>query len=141
MGPVAIGGVGGSGTRVVAEILRGLGYHIGDDLNSAADNLWFTLLFKRRAWYLSRRNRSRSVAVGARILEKAMLGEPSFDAHERMFLLRAAGGIALRGHDREGHDRGRWPLTHLRSLLAAPGPAPGSLGWGWTEPNTHVFLE
>lgn len=37
--PVAIGGVGGSGTRVVAEIVRSLGYYLGGDLNSANDNL------------------------------------------------------------------------------------------------------
>lgn len=46
-GPVAIGGVGGSGTRVFAEILRGFGFYIGDCLNGALDNLWFTLLCKR----------------------------------------------------------------------------------------------
>src|SRR6266550_6138718 len=45
--PVAIGGVGGSGTRLVAEILRHLGYYMGRDLNEASDNLWFTLLFRR----------------------------------------------------------------------------------------------
>ena len=47
--PVAIGGIGGSGTRVVVEILQDLGYYVGDDLNPALDNLLFTLLFKRRS--------------------------------------------------------------------------------------------
>jgi hypothetical protein len=46
---VAIGGVGGSGTRVGAALPRELGYYTGDDLNESLDNLWFTLLFKRRA--------------------------------------------------------------------------------------------
>src|SRR5580704_16555406 len=46
---VAIGGVGGSGTRVGAALLQMLGYYIGDDLNEPLDNLWFTLLFKRRS--------------------------------------------------------------------------------------------
>ena len=31
--PVAIGGVGGSGTRLIAAILRRLDYYMGDDLN------------------------------------------------------------------------------------------------------------
>ena len=46
-GPVVIGGVGGSGTRLIAQCLKETGFHIGTDLNVANDNLWFTLLFKR----------------------------------------------------------------------------------------------
>lgn len=46
--PVVIGGVGGSGTRLIAECVKKLGFFIGNDLNDAFDNLWFTLLFKRR---------------------------------------------------------------------------------------------
>lgn len=36
---VFIGGIGGSGTRVVAEIVKGLGVHMGRNLNGALDNL------------------------------------------------------------------------------------------------------
>ena len=45
--PVAIGGVGGSGTRLIAQLLMEVGFYLGDDLNEANDTLWFTLLFKR----------------------------------------------------------------------------------------------
>ncbi len=45
--PVVIGGVGGSGTRLIAQILKDLGYFMGNDLNEANDNLLFPLLFKR----------------------------------------------------------------------------------------------
>ena len=45
--PVAIGGVGGSGTRLIAQILHEAGFYLGDDLSYAIDNLWFTLLFRR----------------------------------------------------------------------------------------------
>ena len=45
--PVAIGGVGGSGTRLIAQLLMELGVYMGSDRNDANDNLWFTLLFKR----------------------------------------------------------------------------------------------
>jgi hypothetical protein len=38
-GPVANGGVGGSGTRVFAEILREFGLYMGNCLNNASDNL------------------------------------------------------------------------------------------------------
>ena len=45
--PVVVGGVGGSGTRLIAECLKEAGYFMGADINDAKDNLWFTLLFKR----------------------------------------------------------------------------------------------
>ena len=51
LGPVAIGGVGGSGTRLIAQLLREAGFYLGGDLNPALDNRWFTLLFKRPDWY------------------------------------------------------------------------------------------
>ena len=55
-GPVVIGGVGGSGTRVIAEILRELKFFIGNDLNGPLDNLTYTLLFKRKKWYYKNYN-------------------------------------------------------------------------------------
>ena len=45
---VIVGGIGGSGTRLIAMILASLGLNIGNDLNEAYDNLTFTLLFKRQ---------------------------------------------------------------------------------------------
>ena len=47
---LAVGGVGGSGTRVVAEILKECGYFIGGSLNPASDNLWFSYLLRRPDW-------------------------------------------------------------------------------------------
>jgi hypothetical protein len=47
VGPVAVGGVGGSGTRVIASLVSSLGYQIGNNLNRAQDDLTFTVLFKR----------------------------------------------------------------------------------------------
>jgi len=44
--PVIIGGLGGSGTRVVAQFLQLHGYHIGENLNSACDSMDFEPLFK-----------------------------------------------------------------------------------------------
>lgn len=45
--PVAIGAIGGSGTRVVASILEDVGFHMGSNLNGAHDNLEFTRRFKK----------------------------------------------------------------------------------------------
>lgn len=45
--PVIVSGVGGSGTRVVAEILARLGLFMGDDLNRSNDNMQLAALFPR----------------------------------------------------------------------------------------------
>src|SRR3972149_1061765 len=101
LGPVAIGGVGGSGTRVGAEILIHLGFYMGKDLNSANDNLWFTLLFKRPRWFLENSEKNESQIVkGLSIFEKAMT------------LIRS-----------KKPDTSRY------------------IGWGWKEPNTHIYIE
>src|SRR5215211_1268324 len=137
-GPVAIGGVGGSGTRVVAQIVRDLGFYLGDDTNTALDNLWFTLLFKRPRWY----ERSASgLQTGLSLFRKAMSGSGNPTPSETAFLLRATLDVGVRGHDHLGSGRGAWALHRARSLRRAPGPRPGSVGWGWKEPNTHVLLE
>ena len=44
---MVIGGIGGSGTRVVAQVVRDAGIAIGADLNASLDNLVFSFLFKR----------------------------------------------------------------------------------------------
>ena len=41
---VAIGGIGGSGTRAVAQIMQNAGLHMGHDLNVSLDDLAFTTL-------------------------------------------------------------------------------------------------
>ena len=45
--PVVVGGVGGSGTRVIAQLLQSLDFDMGSDLNESLDDLSFTALFKR----------------------------------------------------------------------------------------------
>ncbi|MCK4821383.1 hypothetical protein KA005_36800 [bacterium] len=45
-GPTVIGALGGSGTRLVSEILIHSSVYFGQDLNIANDNLLFTYLFK-----------------------------------------------------------------------------------------------
>ena len=47
-GLLAIGGVGGSGTRVVARISQEVGCFLGNTLNDSLDNLEYTKRFKRK---------------------------------------------------------------------------------------------
>ncbi len=142
-GPVVVGALGGSGTRVVARILIESGVHLGPDLNPQLDNLWFTLLFVRPRWYadvLARSSAVGEIALGLGVLEKAMLARPRLSPDERAFVRRAARSISFRGHDHRGAGRGIWPIVRALRLRAGATPAPESIAWGWKEPNAHVFL-
>lgn len=129
--PVAIGGIGGSGTRLVASLLSDLGFFIGSDLNPASDNLWFTLLFKRREILeLGDSGFAELVAIfrGA-MTAPAPLGPAAL-----------ASVHALAARDRPAHDR-EWLRQRARSLVqwsAERHALPRA--WGWKEPNTHVVL-
>ena len=128
---VAIGGVGGSGTRLGAALLQLLGYYIGDDLNEALDNLWFTLLFKRRS-----------------ILKEC---EPSFSALAALFFSRMSGNTRFSPEQREcvlqlaqdgrlQHPR-EWLRQRAESFLNRKGSRQsGQQPWGWKEPNTHIVI-
>lgn len=140
-GPLVIGALGGSGTRVVAQVLIESGFHLGSDLNPALDNLWFTLLFKRPGWYARVvETQAGEIAVGLDILTKAMAGRPELSVAERAFIRKAMLQIAMRGHDHDRAGRGIWPIVRAQRLRAGAPPPAGSVGWGWKEPNSHIYL-
>jgi hypothetical protein len=126
--PVAVGGVGGSGTRVVASILREIGYHIGHDLNEACDNLWFTLLFKyREALDLEDDTFVRRLDV----FEAAMAGNPQALVPDEL--------ETLLGLERAGQHGRAWLQARAASLGGFQPHA--TRPWAWKEPNTHMLLD
>jgi hypothetical protein len=134
-GPLAIGGVGGSGTRLIAEIASKVGYYIGGDLNVQGDNLWFTLLLRRPQWY------AEEVAKGGdgigrvlEIFESAMTGRLELD--DELRVLVAAAGSELLAQRMPP----RWIERRTKSLFLSRKLVPKASRWGWKEPNTHVYL-
>ncbi len=130
---VAIGGIGGSGTRVVANMVAKFGFYLGSDLNIASDNLWFTLLFKHKSiLQIDDEQFSELYHLFCTAMRGhssgTLLPEKVFDVLSRF----------VRG---ENQDR-EWVLTRLDSMRAAlttPVPTPGR--WGWKEPNTHIVVD
>lgn len=141
-GPVAIGGVGGSGTRVVAELVNRLGIAIGRDLNGASDNLLYTLLFKRPHWFRAHWHDADAIGAHIRILEKVLTGRERLSLADIRALVAAGREMSRHGHTREGANAGpRWSIVRIvRALLSQPRPDP-CIGWGWKEPNTHLILD
>jgi hypothetical protein len=135
-GPVVIGGVGGSGTRVVAEIVRGVGVYLGDDLNDSCDNLWATLLLRRPSWYAENRsNGAAGIHHALHVLEGAMNGRLDVDADV---------GSLLSAADRDLRGQGlsdAWTRSRIESLLEHGRSGMRRPPWGWKEPNSHVYVD
>jgi hypothetical protein len=140
-GPVVIGGIGGSGTRVVAEILILFGCYMGSDLNSAKDNLTYTLLFKRPKWFIKNYSNEKRLTTGLRIMEKAMVTGEKLSFREKYFLSNAVDEMAKHGHNREKQGTGDWPVQRASFIKKPEKLNPERyLGWGWKEPNSHLLV-
>ena len=130
LSPIAIGGVGGSGTRLIAEFLKVLGYNIGSDLNDANDNLWFTLLFKRLE-ILSAREEDFVDLMD--VFLAGMTASVVF-SDQQVQLLKS-----LATADRPQHSM-LW-LEQRAKLLLEKNKLPIQLDrLAWKEPNTHIVI-
>lgn len=129
--PISIGGVGGSGTRVVASILAQLGYYLGSDLNNSNDNEWYTFLFKRRSVL---DNSGDQIENLARIFFSAMSGQVDKDPET----IRTIEDLAAK-ENREFSPAWLYERSDsLRTALRRGGPF---VRWSWKEPNTHVLID
>lgn len=140
-GPVVVGGVGGSGTRVVAEILRQLGFYMGNDLNPSNDYLAYTLLFKRPKWYQQNYDNVKQIDTGLNLLEKIILAKGVITLNEYWFGWVATRNMAKWGHNTSGDGSGDWYRERVKKMFAAHYEKERNcIGWGWKEPNTHLML-
>ena len=129
--PIVIGGIGGSGTRLVAQILQQEGVAFPGDMNEELDNLWFSLLFVRRTIILKPLEEvKRLVWLFINAMRKR---EPV--PEELVPLLDEAAR----------YDRG--PALRSSVLEAARQSISSSRKnqstcelWGWKQPNTHVLV-
>ncbi len=129
-GPMFVGGVGGSGTRVVASLLRDFGWRLDGDLNDAFDNLWFTLLFKRAdILHASPSDWSSLIDLFVRAMSDGGARDSDAPLVER-----------IGREDRPQHPAA-WLRERASSLLAALAEGPKAGRWSCKEPNTHVVLD
>lgn len=147
-GPVAIGGVGGSGTRVIEALVSSLGYDLGSNLTPARDDLTFTVLFKRPDLYrgvkglipedhpaavratdvfVAVRNGGRGLRSEVLPMFAASLSLPSLDDHTGLKKL------VSRTHRRVRRVSRLWNVFSRSAST-------GSELWGWKEPNSLLFL-
>lgn len=129
-GMLAVGGIGGSGTRVVADLLQGMGFYLGSDLNGSKDNLWFTLLFKRPEVLRTTEYEFQELV---KVFRDAMHSVP-ISAPKQIALVHSLSETAREQHALE------WLRKRAESLLGiVDGPCNRLIGW--KEPNTHILLD
>ena len=129
--PVAIGGIGGSGTRLIAQWMSDLGYYLGGDLNESLDNLWFTLLFKRRSVL---DDNSQDFCRLAQLFVERMVNPGRLDDPKIGDCL-----MRLANESRYPEYTQGWYVERAHTFMAGMGAGPGCF-WGWKEPNTHLVL-
>jgi hypothetical protein len=104
-------------------------------LNPARDNLWFTFLLRRPAWF-SNFPPDDEIVKALKVLERATLMglSPSGRADDFVLIDR------ILCEERPGlpHDKRQVAVDHLRNSRGAD--LADCIGWGWKEPNTHIFL-
>jgi hypothetical protein len=129
--PAAIGGIGGSGTRVLAAFLTMKGYYLGDDLNDAKDNLWFTLIFKRRSILIESDPDFRALVS---LFCSRMSGSTTISAQERTRIR----GLADKERLQHSTD---WLSERAVSFCNGITSKRPQQPWGWKEPNTHIVID
>jgi len=132
--PVAIGGLGGSGTRVFAELLQHAGLTFSRLSNAALDDLWFTVLFKRADWAGQHPPQAERLQAAKLYLRARTEGlKDTHSAEDAVLLDRLANDLPPAGTWRNGASK---RMATALARTGRPRPRP----WGWKEPNTHVFL-
>jgi hypothetical protein len=108
-----------------------LDYFLGDDLNEAMDNLWFTLLFKRRSILVESASDFYSLLslFVSRMSGTATLSELQ---RARIFLLAE--------RERLQHSR-EWLIERARSFVNENTSKRPGQPWCWKEPNTHIVID
>ena len=132
---LAIGGIGGSGTRAFADVFRTLGFDIGFDLNDSLDDLTFTVLFKDRAlWPLERNTELFKRRLAAFLaLRNPKYAQPLTEPEVTDF-------CKILPDANNGY---RWLQAHfLEQRVSAVRKHSGTQSAQviWKEPNTHIFL-
>jgi hypothetical protein len=134
--PVAIGGVGGSGTRLIAAIVREIGFSIGKDLNEANDNLAFTLLFKWRGVLDVSEDHVRDLWDIFADLSAVTGASGHLRMGERHAYLKWLASTDRIQHPRPWLEQRAANVAHQLGRHRTPPTA-----WAWKEPNTHVVVD
>ncbi|MCX2524836.1 hypothetical protein [Larsenimonas rhizosphaerae] len=125
---IAVGALGGSGTRAVADVLMALGGFFGDDINESRDNLTFTRLFKDPEWFACAEKKD--IQRRLEVFQNYMCGNLSIS--DLMFFIKAS--------SKNGIMKNEPPSFKLLGKHFFCNQVIDSF-WGRNEPNTHIYRQ
>ena len=133
--PVVVGGVGGSGTRVIAQLLQSLDFDMGSDLNESLDDLSFTALFKRPSlWPIDQHLSQLKEALDVYLASRGRKSTSWISqAHQNARVAELLKSTRQKDEWIEAGDLS----DREQFLTTASQPKPL---WGWKEPNAHMPL-
>jgi len=116
--PVIVGGVGGSGTRAVTEVLKHAGYFMGDDLNVSNDNMQLAGYFPK--FHRLIQNKETLFEKISRIPLKMIKGR---EEYKRTFIQNSLSKF-------EKIMFADWQRLSLQNML-----------WGWKIPGNFLIMD
>jgi hypothetical protein len=129
--PVIVGGIGGSGTRLITQVLQNQGVYMGGKfMNESMDDTLFTFLFKRcDSMQLTDDQFDHRISIHT----AAHLGTRNLTLQDRSEL------VAIY-ESRTSQDYLYRREKVYRTLISSSVPRVTHGRWGWKEPNSHVVL-
>jgi len=127
---VFIGGVGGSGTRILSQIAQSLGINMGADFNKSQDTLWFSIFFLHREMMSCSESKFSELA---HLYAKAFTGTTL-----TQYEIDIVKNLSELPNVRWKPD---WGRARADSFLQSTQTHDRVQPWGWKEPNSHVFAE
>ena len=126
---IAIGGIGGSGTRAVAEFFINSNLFMGYDLNKSNDNLLYTLLFKHKDILVLPKN---LFEQRVKLFYKIMATSQHISKDE----INLLNEVAFQGSKQHTEN---WLSERVKSISTSKRVLQKE--WGWKEPNTHIIID
>ena len=126
---ISIGALGGSGTRAIAQVLIQAGVFMGNDLNTANDNLFFTRLLKNPKWY----KKASLDAKNERLLSFKKYMESGKISFKDLLVFYRSGYTNPTYSSRLQYYLNVFKLLFSQEISRDI--------WGWKEPNTQIFVK
>lgn len=131
--PIAIGAIGGSGTRVIARIMSEMNVFIGSAINKQLDNLFYTYFFKYRQLLKLGED---EMWMLLDLFVRANIGPATALSVKEKEIFN--GILVNQLHSYPDSKLATTLHSHISSAFESDKPTPER--WGWKEPNTHFII-
>ena len=136
--PIVIGGLGGSGTRVVAQFLYDLGIYMGSYLTEQLDNYWVSFLFRNKKTFADTELFNKRIEILKQtmltgIQQKALF----FPLWTKVVIEQMDWGSRLKRPYRTV----KWLAKSGYTFLTAKKLNSHYKGWGWKNPHSINYVD